>query len=343
VLPLSDTGPSLPRVTERDGYEALNRPLNADVLDIGPLRSLIAIADSGGFHRAASALHLSQSAVSQHVRKLETVVGAPLLERDGRNARFTALGEALLTEARQIVGAHDRAVTRLARDQPRQVTVGTTEHAADLILPPIISTLGHAFPDVQVNFRFDRAKALNLAVDQGRIDIAVFVSESSSGVGTHVGSLPLRWCAASAFVLPPAGAMLPLVAIESPCAIRNTALEILADNGIRAKVVGDAAYLAGALNAARAGLGVALFAFSGPPPEGLVEVPELPPAPPVTLAARVRDGADESITTTVMDVLRATLAATVSPSAVFPSGTGRVTMRSGQAPAPTRPLAPSRR
>lgn len=288
------------------------------VLDIGPLRSLIAIADSGGFHRAAGNLSLSQSAVSQHVRRLENVVGVPLLERDGRRARFTATGEALLTEARHIVGAHDRALQRLVAEQAVPLVVGTTEHAADLILPPIISTLGAAFPEVQVSFRFDRARALNAAIDQGTIDVAVFVVEAPKQADTQIGSLPLRWCAAPSFSVAASGAPLPLIAIESPCAIRNTALRILAEHEIATKVVGDAAYLAGALNAARAGLGVALLAFSGPPPEGLVELHELPPAPPIPIAARVRTGAEEPITATVMDVLRATLALAAAPAAVSP-------------------------
>lgn len=59
------------------------------VLDIVALRSFLAIADCGGFHRAAAALHLTQSAVSQHVRKLEKALGRPLVERDGRCSRFT--------------------------------------------------------------------------------------------------------------------------------------------------------------------------------------------------------------------------------------------------------------
>jgi DNA-binding transcriptional LysR family regulator len=278
------------------------------VLDIGPLRSLIAIADSGGFRRAGGNLSLSQSAVSQHVRRLESVVGSPLLERDGRRARFTPAGEVLLTEARQIIAAHDRALERLELEQSPQVVVGTTEHAADLILPPIISTMGEAFPDVQVSFRFDRARALNSAIDQGTIDVAVFVAESAERVGVPVGSLPLHWCAAPSFVLPADGEPLPLIAIQSPCAIRSTALRILAEKGIATKVVGDAAYLAGALNAARAGLGATLLAFSGPAPEGLVVLDELPAAPPIPLAARVRGGVDDMISATVMDVLRDTLA-----------------------------------
>jgi DNA-binding transcriptional LysR family regulator len=267
------------------------------ILDIGPLRSLIAIADSGGFHRAAGALSLSQSAVSQHVRRLETVVGKPLLERDGRQARFTVAGEALLNEARQIVAAHDRALERLVFAPARQLVVGATEHAGELILPRILSDLRSLDPAVQVSFRFDRAKALNVMIDRGAVDVAV----------SPVGSLPLRWCAAPDFAWTPLEP-LPLIAIESPCAIRSTALLVLAENGIEPTVVGDAAYLAGAINAARAGLGVTLLAFSGPPPEGLVELRDLPPAPRIPLNARVREGADGELTAVVLESFRTALA-----------------------------------
>jgi DNA-binding transcriptional LysR family regulator len=85
------------------------------VLDIVPLRSLIAVADAGGFHRAAADLQLSQSAVSQHIRRLEKALGRPLVEPDGRRARLTAAGVALLSEARRIVAAHDEALERLSR------------------------------------------------------------------------------------------------------------------------------------------------------------------------------------------------------------------------------------
>ncbi|MFD0493202.1 helix-turn-helix domain-containing protein [Streptomyces rhizosphaericus] len=61
------------------------------VLDIVALRSLIAVADYGGFHRAAGALALSQSTVSQHIRRLEKSLGRPVVERDGRKTRFTPM------------------------------------------------------------------------------------------------------------------------------------------------------------------------------------------------------------------------------------------------------------
>ena len=277
------------------------------VLDITPLRSLIAIADNGGFHRAAASLALTQSAVSQHVRRLEAVVGRPLVERDGRRTRFTPAGELLIAEGRRILDAHDDTLRRLAISPAAQLIVGVTEHAADLILPPIIDRLGESFPDLDVQFRFDRTRRLSDAVDQGSVDVAVFVAEASERPGSPIGSLPLHWCSAPEWDLPVDGAPLPLVAIEAPCTIRSTALRALAGADVPVRVTGEAAYLAGVLNAARAGLGVSLLAFTGAPPEGLVERFDLPPAPAINLAARIREGADTEVTETVLGVLQATL------------------------------------
>jgi DNA-binding transcriptional LysR family regulator len=155
--------------------------------------------------------------------------------------------------------------------------------------------------------RFDRTTPLNDALGRGSIDLAVFMAEASSQLGQPVGSLPLIWCAAPGWTPPPAGQPWPLIAIEEPCAIRGRALAVLAGHGIRAEVVGDAAYLAGVLNAARAGLGVTLLALAGPPPEGLIERHDLPAAPPISLTARSRPGADPQVSGTALRVLRSTV------------------------------------
>lgn len=114
------------------------------------------------------------------------------------------------------------------------------------------------------------------------------------------------WCAAAGWT--PPDQPWPLIAIEEPCAIRGRALTVLGQHGIRVKVVGDAAYLAGVLNAARAGLGVTLLALAGPPPEGLIERLDLPAVPPIGLTARARPGADPLVASIAFRVLRNTLA-----------------------------------
>ncbi|WP_371481230.1 LysR substrate-binding domain-containing protein [Kitasatospora sp. NBC_00315] len=280
----------------------------AQVLDIVALRSLIAVADHGGFHRAARALLVSQSTVSLHVRRLEKVIGRPAVEPDGRRSRFTPDGLLLLDEARRIVGVHDSALGRLAAEAERVLVVGSTEHAADRILPVLAAAAREVHPGCQVRFRVDRSARLREAVERGAVDLAVLLAGPGRGDGRASGSLPLRWYAAPGWQRPVGGGPLPLVAVEEPCTIRHRALRVLAEHGIAAGVVCDAAYLAGVLDAARAGLGLALLATAGACPDGLVEVPGLPPVPAAPLAALAGRGSDPRLAAAAVRAVRQLLA-----------------------------------
>jgi DNA-binding transcriptional LysR family regulator len=283
------------------------------VLDIVALRSVVAVADCGGFHRAAESLMLSQSAVSQHVRRLEKAVGRPLVRREGRVSRFTPEGEALVGEARRILAAHDAALDRLGVGDPRDsLVLGSTEHAADELLPRVMAALQAVFPGTAVRFRLDRSSRLNDAVDRGTLDVAMYIGDVVATDSVAVGALPLTWYAAPGWRRP-AGAPVPLVVIDSPCTIRRRALRTLADNGVPATVVGEAAYLAGVLNAARGGLGVALVAGIARP-EGLEPCTELPPVAAERLHLRVRPGSDPRLRDTAAEALRAVLAQPSSAS-----------------------------
>jgi len=272
------------------------------VLDIPALRSLVAVADCGGFHRAAAALRVSQSAVSQHVRRLEKVIGRPVVERRGRSTAFTPDGQALLGEARRILTAHDDALRRLAGPERPTLTVGATEHAADLILPAVAAAL----PGHQVRFRIDRTRRLDAAVDGAALDLAVHLAEASSAEGLPVGALSLSWYAAAGWSAP-AGQPWPVVAIEEPCVLRKRALAALAANDLDAYVVCDSGYVAGVFDAVRAGLGVALMATAAATPDGLAPRPDLPVVPPAAVSLRTRSGADPGMTEAVVAGLRTAL------------------------------------
>ncbi len=149
------------------------------VLDIVELRSLASILDSGGFRRAAGTLHLSQSAVSQHVRRLRQACGRPLVQRNGRGTHFTAEGELLIAEARKILAAHDDALNRLhgLADTEQAFVVGFTEHAADLLLPAITARLKTAFLQHAARLRIDRGAQLHRQFDEGAIDASLFIGD----------------------------------------------------------------------------------------------------------------------------------------------------------------------
>ncbi|MGW4123103.1 LysR substrate-binding domain-containing protein [Nocardia sp. NPDC004711] len=272
------------------------------ILDIVPLRSFVAVADRGGFQRAATYLHLSQAAVSQHTRRLEAATGRQLVARDGRRSRFTADGEQLLGYARRILALHDEALCSFGLDREETLAIGSTEHAAAQLLPHLSSTLADLLPDHRVRYRLDRGTALHEALATGTLDLALLPGASDDPRATPVGELELVWYSAPEWVRP-AGPV-PLVAFDSPCALRTSALETLAGQGIPAEIGAEANQLAGVHAAAAAGLGVALLATFGQTPQGLVARDDLPVPTPLPLTVWRRQGLDPVVSGHTVKSLR---------------------------------------
>ena len=67
--------------------------MRARLADLRALQTLVAIVEEGSLQAAAQRLHYSQSAISMQLSKLETELGQPLLHRDTRGLRLTAIGE----------------------------------------------------------------------------------------------------------------------------------------------------------------------------------------------------------------------------------------------------------
>ena len=73
------------------------------MLELTLLRSFIAVAEAGGFRRASERLNLTQSSVSQQIKRLEQMLGRELFLRDTRHVTLTHDGEALLNDARGLL------------------------------------------------------------------------------------------------------------------------------------------------------------------------------------------------------------------------------------------------
>jgi DNA-binding transcriptional LysR family regulator len=278
------------------------------ILDVAPLRSFVAVADCGGFQRAANSLHLSQGAVSQHVRRLEAAVGRPLVERQGRGSRFTPDGDKLLRHARRILALHDEALRDFGIESEQTLVIGSTEHAAAQLLPGLATSLADALPDCRMRFRVDRGAQLRQALGDGRIDVALLLGPSDDLHARTVGKLELTWYSAPDWTPPAGDAPLPLVAFDDPCALRSRALETLSLHDIPVEVNCEAAHLAGVQAAVRAGLGVGLMATLGQTPDGLVPRDDLPTPEPIALSVWPKRGLPLDHMEGVADSLRHLLA-----------------------------------
>jgi DNA-binding transcriptional LysR family regulator len=280
----------------------------AQVLDIAPLRSVVAVADCGGFHRAAAALHLTQSAVSQHLRKIEGVVGGPVVERSGRGVVFTELGQRVLRHARTILAAHDSALDDLGATDQRVLVIGATEHGADVLLPSLTGALRQRLPDWRVRFRLDRNVSLADSIERGLVDLAIMLDGSGLDRNNASGVAPLKWISSRTFSAP-TGEPLPLVIFAEPCTLREPAFSALEKLGVTYEVAAECADLAGLYAAVRSGLGVALLPMIGRLPDGLCPAEGLPAANRASVFVRGRTGVDPDVLSTVNNAVRDALAA----------------------------------
>lgn len=98
------------------------------MLNLERLRVLHAVADRGSVNAAARALHVTSSAISQQLAKLEQEVGQPLLERNGRGVRLTDAAQVLVGHTARVLSALSLAEAEL--DAKRTSVVGSLMVAA---------------------------------------------------------------------------------------------------------------------------------------------------------------------------------------------------------------------
>ncbi|MFE2525342.1 LysR family transcriptional regulator [Streptomyces sp. NPDC059382] len=143
------------------------------------LRVLVAVADTGGFSAAATALGIGQSAVSHSVRGSETKVGAVLFERGRRGAVPTPAGERAVALARRILRLYE-VLGAEARGAGRGAVEGTLRIAAFRsaalhLLPPALERLAARHPGIRPEVRVVREIGAGTAgeVLAGRADLGI--------------------------------------------------------------------------------------------------------------------------------------------------------------------------
>ncbi|KUP93514.1 LysR family transcriptional regulator [Tritonibacter horizontis] len=166
-------------------------------LDITTLRSFVAVADTGGVTRAASFLHLTQSAVSMQLKRLEDMLGVELLDRTGRSIGLTAAGEQLLGYARRMLSLNDEIITRLT-DQAfeGEVTLGVPHDVVHPVIPMVLQRFNVQFPRVKVSLCTSNTRDLRADFAQGRFDLIVTTESVAGDGGETIHQMPLRWIGA---------------------------------------------------------------------------------------------------------------------------------------------------
>jgi DNA-binding transcriptional LysR family regulator len=200
-------------------------------LDLTALRSFVAVAETGGVTKAAHQLHLTQSAVSMQLKRLEESLNQPLLDRTGRGVALTNQGELLLSYGRRMLALNDEALARMTDDAfEGEIRFGVP---CDIIypnIPSILQRFDRAFPRVRVNLYSSYTSKLKSKIESGELDLILTTEDECGPQGETVCMQRLVWVGApggNAFRARPLR-----LAFERDCLFRPWVQRALDERGI---------------------------------------------------------------------------------------------------------------
>ncbi|MFJ7208924.1 LysR family transcriptional regulator [Streptomyces sp. NPDC098789] len=148
------------------------------MLNLERLRTLDALARHGSVSGAADGLHVTTSAVSQQMAKLEREVGQPLLSKYGRGVRLTDAGRLLADHAARIISQVELAQSDVEAQRGcvvGELRIGAFPTAMRGLLPRTLSALRAAHPELRARVTEQEPEQSMRAVVRGDLDLAVAI------------------------------------------------------------------------------------------------------------------------------------------------------------------------
>jgi len=122
-------------------------------IDILGVQAFVAVADQGGFQKAADTLHLTQTAVTQRLRNLEDFLGVTLMERTTRSVALTRIGRDFLPQARRLLAELSTALTEIretGRAARGDVSIACVPTVGVQYLPSILQEYAVRYPENRI-------------------------------------------------------------------------------------------------------------------------------------------------------------------------------------------------
>lgn len=149
-------------------------------MELRHLKYFVAVAEEGGFVRAARRLRVAQPALSRQVRDLEREIGVELIDRDPRSIRLTSSGDAVLHEARSILDQMSHAIERA-----RQATHGLAGRCAvcggklpvwNGMVARLVEKVRHDYPVIELDVSEGVTRVQWMALRTGKSDLGIGIA-----------------------------------------------------------------------------------------------------------------------------------------------------------------------
>lgn len=208
-------------------------------MELRHLRHFIAVAEEGHFGRAAARLGIEQSPLSRSIRHLEGQLRCPLLHRSPRGTALTAMGAALLPEARAVLALAARLKARVIDVQAastRCLRIGVCDAVATPRLTICLSALRQKLPDLPVEILSLGAGNAMTALSAGSIDVGVALDPGAWSALTrvHCWTEPFVAAVAKRHVLPGSGHISVCDLLAKPEILVTDAWAVAAEHWLQA-------------------------------------------------------------------------------------------------------------
>jgi len=221
------------------------------------LRTFVSVIDLGAYTKAGEMLGRTQPAISLQMRRLEELVGAPLIKQAGRSLLLTSEGEMLLSFAREILRLNDEAASYFNRSKISGVLrVGLPNDYAVSFLQGLITQYArqHSGISLEIYCGWSADILDRLGADELDLAIAMVNNERTQYLSRFWVEKPI-WAAAEGMAFKLVDGV-PLAAHPEGCAYRARMIQALDAAHIRWRVAYTGSGISGLQNAVINGLGV---------------------------------------------------------------------------------------
>ncbi|MGO4328882.1 LysR family transcriptional regulator [Cupriavidus sp. 2TAF22] len=241
------------------------------VLELDQLRTFVTVAEAGSLSAAAPRLFLSQSSVSEQLRKLEERAGVPLLVRGKQGAAPTPAGLRLLEHARRILALSELALQDLrGHTLDGELRLAVTDYFRPGEIAGMLRRLRERYPYLRLHVTVMKSGMIEAGAETDAFDIGLSMrfpgaraadktGKGERGArGTVLRRETLAWVAApgEAEGAEGAGAPLPLVLLPDTCSLHQYVVQTLLRRRLDYVIAHSASGVAGLQLALAAGLGI---------------------------------------------------------------------------------------
>ncbi|MGF6726949.1 DNA-binding transcriptional LysR family regulator [Paraburkholderia sp. GAS41] len=240
--------------------------------DLGQLRSFVAVAEAGSVSAGSERVFLSQSSVSEQLKKLEARAGQPLFVRSKQGVTATQAGARLLDHARRILAMSEAAFEDLqGHSLDGELRIAITDYYRPHDIARILKTFSEQYPRLKLHVTvlpsatIDESAGADAAFDIGLSLRLVTPGSRRHGNGSGTGSArasgtvvrreKLLW-AISAEAPPHVSTPFPLVLLPSTCQLQRFVVKRLDELKVPYLIAHSASGVAGLQLALKAGLGI---------------------------------------------------------------------------------------